>query len=298
MATYLAFRLASLLVAWLPMALGYRAASLVGDLAFWLCAGTRRTVIANLRQALGADAGSEEHLLELARGVFRTGCKNYYELLRMPRLRLSDLEQRVRLHGFEHFLGALARGRGVVLLTAHLGSFESVVQILAARDYNLTVPVEPVQPRLLRDYVTRLRSTHGLKFVPAERGVMRRLVKALRRNEIVGLAIDRDVIGDGVPVEFLGAVTTFQPTAVALARRERCPVVLAFTVRREDNTSDVYIEPAVEMQVSDDERADLVANLCTVLAVLERYIRKYPDQWVAFVPVWPAAGKLRASEAC
>ncbi len=293
MATYVVFRLASLLVALLPPALGYRLATFVADVAFRLCRGRRATVLANLRRALGSDV-PEHQLWTYARGVFRTGVKNYYEVLRMPRLRLADLERRVRLHGIEHFDLALAGGRGVILVSAHLGSFESVAQMMAARSYSVIVPAEPIRPQRLFDLMTRLRSSHGLKFVPAQRGVMRQLIKALRRGEIVALALDRDTNGGGLPLEFFGATTTFQTGAVVLARRERCPVLAGFSIRRADNSSDVFVEPPIEMQVTDDEEADLAVNMRRILAVFERYIRAYPDQWVAFVPVWPPNGRLHA----
>ncbi|MHB1414396.1 MAG: lysophospholipid acyltransferase family protein, partial [Chloroflexota bacterium] len=146
------------------------------------------------------------------------------------------------------------------------------------------------------DLVTGLRSSHGLHFVPAERGVMRQLVRALRQGEIVGLAVDRDVQGDGVPLSFFGAVTTFQPGAVVLARRLGSPVIAAFTLRRENGFFEGYVEPPLEMVVTEDADHDLVVNLQSILRVMEKYIRAYPEQWVAFEPVWPGEGKLRAED--
>jgi phosphatidylinositol dimannoside acyltransferase len=289
MATYLAFRLASLLLPLLPVGLGYRLASLAGDLAYLLRQRARTSVRDNLRHALSSSY-PEAAIERLVRGVFRTGAKNYYDLLRLPKLRPKEIENLVQIHGWSNLEDALALGRGVILVTAHLGSFELVCQVLAARQFKVTVPAEQVQPRVLFEFVTRQRSYHGLMFVPAEVGVMRRLAKALRRNELVGLAVDRNVLSGGTPLPFFGAEASFQAGAVALARRLGSPVVAAFCIRRGDNTSEGFIEPALPMQVTDDEEVDVRVNLRTILDVLQRYITSYPDQWVAFEPVWPQNG--------
>ena len=81
---------------------------------------------------------------------------------------------------------------------------------MAWRKVPFVVPAEPVKPRRLFDFVTGLRSSQGVRFVSAERGVMFSLVKSLRRNEVLGLAVDRDWRGDGVPLEWCGATATFQ----------------------------------------------------------------------------------------
>lgn len=286
MATYLAFRVASFLLPLLPVRLGYWLATIAGDLTFLLRSRARSNVYANLRHVLGPDV-DPKHLRRTARGVFRTGAKNYYDLLRMPALDVSQIDRLVTVHGWEHLQNALAQGRGVIIITAHLGSFEQVMQVLAAKRYPVIVPAEPIKPPRLYDFVNGLRGSHGLRFAPATTGVMRLLVKALRRNEIVGLAIDRDVMGGGLPLAFFGAESTFQPGAAMLARRWGCPVLAAFCTRLYDNRSEAVIEPPIAIQVTDDEEADIKATMANMLSVIERYIRKHPDQWVAFERVWP-----------
>ena len=290
MITYLAFRVASIIVALLPLSVGYRLAGWLGAIAFRTLGAQRETLKANLRRALGTDS-NERRIDRAARGGFDVWAKNYYDLLRIPHMPLAQLEKRVRLHGIEGLHEALLAGRGLILLTAHFGSFESVAQILAALKYPLIVPTEPVEPERLFDFVNGLRSCHGLRFIRGDRGVMRLLIKALRHNEIVGLAVDRNPAGDGLVVDYFGAPTRVQPGAALLARRLGSPVMAAFCVRRPDNTSDVFIEPPIPIQRTDDEVADALVNTQAMLAVIERYIRAYPEQWVALVPVWPTFGK-------
>ncbi len=286
MLAYYVFRIGSFVASHSPTALGYRLAVLAGSLMYHLQTGRRASVLANLCQVLGPETPQAE-LERLARGVFRNGAANYFELLRLPSVKLEDVRQRVRLHNFEHIDAALAAGRGVIVISGHLGAFDYVAQILGTRGLSAVVPAEPIAPRRLFEFVTRLRNSHGLRFVRADVGVMFALVKALRRNEIVGLAIDRDVRGDGLPLPFFGATTTFQPGAAILARKLGVPVIPIFIIRSPDFTADVYVEPPLGIIVSDDAERDTRENLQTMLAVVARYIRAYPDQWVAFEPVWP-----------
>jgi phosphatidylinositol dimannoside acyltransferase len=283
---YLVFRIGSFLASHLPTWLTYRVALLAGSLMFYLQSGRRANVMANLRQVLGPETPSAD-VARLTRGVFRNGAINYLELLRLPTVSLDEVRRRVTLHGFEHIDAALAAGKGVILISGHLGGFDYVAQVLGTRGLSAVVPAEPIQPRRLFEFVTRLRNSHGLRFVRADVGVMFGLVKALRRNEIVGLAIDRDVRGDGLPLPFFGATTTFQPGAAILARKLGTPVIPVFIIRRPDFSADVFVEPPLGIIASDDAERDTRENLETMLAVVAKYIQSYPDQWVAFEPVWP-----------
>ena len=61
----------------------------------------------------------------------------------------------------------------------------------------------------------------------------------------------------------------------------------AFCTRLYDNTSEAIIEPPITVPVTDDEEADIRATMTSIVSVIERYIKMYPDQWVAFERVWP-----------
>ncbi|MHB1132312.1 MAG: lysophospholipid acyltransferase family protein [Chloroflexota bacterium] len=285
MSAYIGFRLGSAIVSLLPYVIGYYLALAAGELSYWLQGRRRANVQANLRRVLGTDL-SETDLRRQVRGVFRNGAIHYLDLLRLPRLRLDEVDKRIHVHGFENLERARAGGKGVIVVTAHMGSFDTVLQIMAVRKVPLVVPAEPVKPRRLFDFVTSLRSSQGVRFVAAETGVMFALVKSLKRNEVIGLAVDRDWRGDGISLEWCGAVATFQPGAALLARRLGTPIVPAFAIRRPDNVSEVFVEPPLAIMASDDQEADVRENMRRILDVVARYIRTYPDQWVAFEPVW------------
>lgn len=102
----------------------------------------------NLRMVLGAAGGD---LDRRTRKVFREGVKYYYDTFRIPALSSVELERLITVTGWEQLEGALARGKGAVMPTAHLGSPALAAHIVAARQLKFTTVVEPVSsPKLLK----------------------------------------------------------------------------------------------------------------------------------------------------
>ncbi len=285
MRSYWLFRLGSFLAGLVPLNLGYRWCEWAAAVGWLLARPQRRHALRNLRQVFGTSR-TPPQLRGIGRGMLATAYKNYFELLRLPHVPTSNIIERVRMHGIDNLDQAQAEGRGVVMVSAHLGSFESSVQVLGALGYDITIPVEPIRPQRLFDLINSMRSSHGIRIVEAERGTMRTLVRTLASGNIAGFPLDRDVLGTGREFEFFGRPAPLQPAAATLARYARCRVVPAFAIRRPDNRTDLYIEEGIEMVRTADAEADLLLNMRRIMSVFERYIEEYPDQWVALVPVW------------
>src|SRR5581483_11948647 len=118
---YLAFRLAAFLVPRLPVWLSYGAAWLGAEAAFRAVGARREVVAANMRQVLGAGAPPAE-VEAAARSVFRTGAYNYVDLFLIPSIAPEELPERVEVINTAALLAARDRGKGVIIVTAHLGN--------------------------------------------------------------------------------------------------------------------------------------------------------------------------------
>lgn len=285
MLTYYLFRVAAWIVPLLPVRFGYWLASLLGDVAYLIQASARHNVYSNLRRVLGPGA-SESELKKLTRLVFRNGAKNYYDLFRVPTIKVEELREIVRVSGIENLRQCLEAGKGVIIVAPHLGSFDLVAQIATAYSYKVTIPVEPIKPQKLFDLVTSIRAAKGISLVPVGRGASKEIYRALGRNEIVAIASDRDVMRNGVRVTFFGEETTVPDAPALLALRTGAGIVPGCSVRNDDGTYAIYIEPKLSMQVSGDFRQDVKANSQSITRALETFIRRHPDQWVAFEAVW------------
>ena len=181
---------------------------------------------------------------------------------------------------------ALAEGKGLILLTGHLGSFDYVGQILGARGYRLTIMTTRTTARFIFDAVTHLRRSKGVSLVEASPSGVRKAMQALRRGECVALASDRDFHLNGKPVTFFGERTTLPPGAVRIGRETGAPLVPMFGMRLR-NGQGVRILPAFSIEKTKDIDADLDLGLKKIVTLLEQAISATPDQWFMFQRVWP-----------
>src|SRR5205085_6407399 len=114
--------------------------------------------------------------------------------------------QEVQIDGLEHLEAALALGKGVILVSAHLGPFEYIVQCATIKGYELTIPVERLRDQRLLDLMLDLRRSHGVQILPLiGMTAMRAMIQALRGNKIVLIMADRATTGQVGEKLFFGA---------------------------------------------------------------------------------------------
>ena len=285
MLKYWAFRIASIIMPLLPVRVGYSVAVFFGDLAYFTARRSRQAVTQNIGKALGPEATNGK-LNKTVRSVFRNAAKNYLDLLRIPTCDLAHLNGNLAIHGWRYFEKAKSEGKGVILATAHLGSFDLIAQVLAARNVGLTVLAEPLKPACLFRFVTKLRESKGQTFLPVGLPALKATLRSLRRGGVVAVACDRDILRNGLALPFFGEETTFPVGAVKLALRTGAAIIPAFSVRRADDRFDLYVEPPLPVTVAGDHEQSVRQNLPKVITTMEKYIRCHPDQWVVFNPVW------------
>jgi KDO2-lipid IV(A) lauroyltransferase len=252
-------------------------AEAVGTIAFLAAPRARAAVRANLA-VVAPDRG------DLARRVFVNQVRGYLEVFQIPALDAERLIATVRVDGWERFMRAHDQGKGVIFASAHLGPVALVGQILMARGFELTLPVEPAQSELMRA-VNRARAARGLHLVSldAPLGIHR----ALRRGGVLGFLADRAVSGVGHRVPFCGRETLMPSAHVALALRTGAALVPAFAWR-EGAQLHAYVEDPLDLPDTGDRESDVREGVRRFAAVLERYVRRYPDQWTVFDQVWRA----------
>ncbi|MBI2952879.1 MAG: hypothetical protein HYY30_01080 [Chloroflexi bacterium] len=285
MPTYYLFRVAAAIVPLMPLWLGYWLADVAAEISYRVWAGARRNVRGNQRRVLGSMA-TDADVERVTRQVFHSAAKNYYDLFRLPKLGLEELRRIVKVYGIENLVECLRDGKGVIIFAPHLGSFDLVAQIALVYSYKITIPVERIKPQKLFDLVTSTRGANGVQLVPVGGGALKHIYRALSGNEIVAIAADRDVLKNGIPVKFFGAETTIPEAPAVLAQRTGASLLPACCVRNGDGTYEIHLEPRLILQTSDNAREDVRVNSQTVAQILEKFIQRYPEQWVAFDAIW------------
>jgi KDO2-lipid IV(A) lauroyltransferase len=202
----------------------------------------------------------------------------------------------MEVEGWEHVEAARAAGRGMVIAAPHFGTLEIALQIGAVRALPITIPTEHLQPERLFEYVCSLRTGHGmLRLVPVD-GPLLQLYRALRRNEAVAIAVDRNVTAStGRAVEFFGAPARLPDSHIRLALRSGAALLAAFAYRRPGDRFLVRFERVPLNPTGDlDTRVD--QGMQVLVALLEDRIGADPGQWVLTVPPWDSTERQNRSE--
>lgn len=225
----------------------------------------------------------------LVRGAFRINGRNFTDLFRMPHWSPRDFDRMVRAEaGWGVFDEAIGRGKGVIVVTAHLGAFDVVGHAIGARGIPLTALTGRTTTRFIFDAVNYLRRGHNVSTVEATPAGVRQVIRALRRGEAAGFLADYDFFRNGLPVSFFGRETTLPPGPVRIARDTGALIVGAFARRTGEGYALSFAGP-LEIPRSRDLDADLAAGMDRLVALLEHAISAMPEQWVILQRVWPDA---------
>jgi KDO2-lipid IV(A) lauroyltransferase len=212
---------------------------------------------------------------------------NSYDLFRLPGLTATQLDSMVEVQGWENVVTALSLGKGVVMTSAHFGNVEMVIAAMLRRGVSMTIPAERIQPPQLYAYLTRLRTSRGLRLIPID-SPLTGLLRTLRRGGVVGIAADRMIGGRGRRVELFGQPTRLPDGHVRLAMRSGAPLMLGFgrrLARWDRCVARFWPHFCIPTGGSKEER--LAAGMAYVVDGLETALREHPKQWAVTVPVWP-----------
>ncbi|HXG07645.1 MAG TPA: lysophospholipid acyltransferase family protein, partial [Nitrososphaera sp.] len=243
MGKYILFKVAFYTLGRLPTPLLYRLIEPVTDLIYLLSPRLRSNVSHNMRQVLGLEA-SPARIRKESRKVFLNVAKYYIDLIRLPRTDLQDFFQcRLEYHGFEeNLLPALRSGRGVILASTHYGNPELAIQACLCKGIKVFALTEPIQPEQLARMLNRLRSFHGLVFVPVSVSSVRQVMRRLNSGEVVALMCDRDIMGPKSLLPFMGAETDMPTGPIELAMRTNSIMLPVFARRKNGDKMEVFLE--------------------------------------------------------
>jgi KDO2-lipid IV(A) lauroyltransferase len=201
--------------------------------------------------------------------------------------------------GYSRIVEGRLGGKGVLLLTAHLGNWEVGGLMLAQVKQPIHVVLVPdIFPGVERERrrlhercgVTEIRVDHS--FVPTLS-----VLRALGENGIVAMQGDRDFDNTGIAFPFFGRDAFFPRGPFRVAMASGAVVLPAFIVGLPDGRYRALVEEPLPIVSDGDRDAALRANVLTYVALLERYVRRFPEQWYCFYPFWDDPSRTRTQEA-
>jgi KDO2-lipid IV(A) lauroyltransferase len=253
----------------------------LGSLVYTIDRRHQKRALDNVELAFGNEkTASEKHAI--AKGAFRHFGAMFLEMAALDHRTSEDFERLVELEGVERFEEARGRGKGVILVTAHMGNWELHAIAHGFRLGRIHVIARQQDNPYLNRWLESMRRISGNEVVYKERalGHMRRLLKA---GETVAVVIDQNVhLEDAVFVEFFGTKAATTPVASWFALKTGAALVPAFSFPLPDGRYRAVYEKAVDCAPFEKlERDEAIAALTQELAsIQERYIREHPDCWL------------------
>ena len=262
----------------LPRPLARAAGISIAWTVYLLHGKLRRVGMRNLELAFPEKSRGERK--KILRGVFTSLGRQIAEVCLFPKYTRENVSKTVVYEGFENFERALARGKGVLFLTGHLGAWELSAFAHSLYGYPLNIVMRPLDNPYLDRLAREYRTMHGNKAV--DKDFARGLIAAMRKGQTVGVLMDTNMIASqGVFVGFFGISACTASGVARIALKTDAAVVPGFTIW--DPVLQKYrlrFDPPVELVRTGKTEADVVANTAKFTKVIEDYVRKYPDQWL------------------
>lgn len=267
----------------LPERVAHALFRFLADLAFITVGIHRRRSLDHLRIAFPGITDARARLI--VKRMMRNLARNAVEFIRFPLLSRERILSLVTIEN-RALADRLAReGRGVIGLSAHLGNWEIFGATCSALGYKTSIVGRRMYYYKFDELVRGTRRVAGVRVV--DRDEPKEILRTLRNGHVLGVMGDIDAVKVGsVYVDFFGRLALTPTGPVALALRTGVPLVPAFIVRNERGGHTVLIDEPLRLIRTGDMQKDILVNTMRATKIIERVIRRYPDQWTWFHRRW------------
>lgn len=200
------------------------------------------------------------------------------EMIKLPWMSDDALRALSTIEGLEHLETARARGNGAILITAHFGNWEWGGALAAVLGFPISVVARDASDPVMRDLFNSSRESKGIKVYG--RKDTRQLLRALKENECIALLPDQHAVDGAVVCKFLGRPAATHSGPAMLALRTGALIIPCFGVRCPDGRIAARLYPPLELAVTGDRQADILAITQAINDVIGEQIRAHPEQWL------------------
>jgi len=252
----------------------------------------RRDAVEALKRSLPEISDWERR--QILKRMYSNLGMNVAEELRLVSLSNAYLEEHIQWEDIRPIQTVLAARKGMLVLTGHMGNWDLLCSIAPKFNYPTTIITKTIRNNAINTVWMEIRNRFGLKFVPAHNSY-RQCLSALRENEIVGFAIDQNMIDtEGVFVDFFGKQACTTPGLAYMSAQSGAAVVPVFMIRLEQGRHLVKVLPAIPPP--PDRKPETIREFTQIYTkVMEDIIRQYPDQWIWVHRRWKTVPKDQKS---
>ena len=289
---YTFYRIGRALALNFPLKVSYGVAVVLANIHYLFGFREKMAVTENLKTIL--DKPPQDYGLKSAsKDAFRNFAKYLVDFFRFSKMTPEYIKRFIKIEGLSNIEDALKNGKGVILLSAHLGNWELGAFVLGTLGYPVNAVVLTHRNVSINKFFKNQRAMGKVKSI--EFGAsLRGCYKALKNNEFLALLGDRDFSNNGLPVIFCGKAVIMPKGPAALSYRTGAAIVPSFITRNSDDTFTFVFEKPILPGAASDEDSAIKDIMGKYIPIIESYVKRYPGQWYVFRNFWnPSHEELR-----
>jgi KDO2-lipid IV(A) lauroyltransferase len=254
-------------------------------LAFWVVCSERKRTVKMLTLVYGNEKTPKE-VRRMGKEVFVNQALNFADYFHA--LKWTTRKQFSRMIDFvgeEHLNKAYSRGKGVICLMMHTGSWELSAIMPPVMGYETTAVSKAMHNPKINELIVEARESRGMKNI-ARGNAYQKLLDVIAKGECMIIMIDQDTKVKGVFVDFFGRKAYTPIGAACFALDTQAPVLLMYMKRIENHRHQFTVLPEIPLINTGSREHDLMENTRIYTKTMEEIIREIPTQWVWMHERW------------
>lgn len=275
---YLLTRLVGFFAKIIPQRLAYAMGDLVGDLFYYVIRIRKNVALKNLTQCFGSEK-SEQEIKTILRRHYRHLGRVLMEFARIPLLKRKTILEQIPIKNIEYLREFFSQDTGMFVMSGHFGNWEYMAAAIANVGPQLYCIFKEQKNLAVDNVIKQFRINVGMIPFKVRGEAAKGILKVLREKGVVLIVNDQDAGKKGEMIDFLGTPASTSRGPALIAIKHRVPVIMAFGVRERDGLIKIHLErfPDIDQFSNDDE--GVRQFLIEYNKIVEKYIRKYPEQW-------------------
>jgi Kdo2-lipid IVA lauroyltransferase/acyltransferase len=275
---YYAAKALSLFFRCMPFRMAFFIGRILGVFFMFFNIKRYRIAYANLKAALG-ESYCPKMLKRILKNTYAHIGQGIVEVFLLPKINRSYIERYIEFEDFDIAHNVLSKGKGLIFLTAHFGTWEISHAALPSQGLGYVGIARRQKPYLLDDLLNSYRQSHGCKIIIKGPGIKDAL-RTLRSNGVVGMLVDQDAGKTGVFTDFFKRPASWHRGVVEMAIRSGAEIVPGFAIRGKGPYVKFKVFPPLELKRQAEIEEAVIDGMNQYARILENMIRQYPDQWL------------------
>ncbi|MFH1269723.1 MAG: lysophospholipid acyltransferase family protein [Candidatus Omnitrophota bacterium] len=239
----------------------------------------RKIALDSLTIAFGREK-SEAEIEHIARDCFTFMAKAGLEVMFFMD-KPEGIKKRIGLVGLKNLEAALAKGKGVILVSAHFGNFPLMLAKISLEGYKIAAIMRYMRDERAEKFFMKKRTRVGIKTIYSQprKACVEDSIRTLRNNELLFIPLDQNFGTGGVFVDFFGKKAATATGPLVLALRTKAAIIPCFILRQKDDTHKIIFEEPLILEEGKTYQETVTINIQKLTGIIESYIRRYPAEW-------------------